>query len=68
MTYDELIQHYGSQAEAARALGLKPPSVYEWQHTTIPYDRQCQIQIATSGRLTARRKDDARLHRGRAAA
>lgn len=61
MTYDELIKHFGSQAEAARALGLKPPSVYEWQHNTIPFDRQCQIQIATGGRLIARREDDARL-------
>lgn len=60
MTYDDLIQHYGSQAEAARALGLKPPSISEWKEATIPYDRQCQIQIATGNRLTARRRDDAR--------
>ena len=60
MTYDDLIQHYGSQAEAARALGLKPPSLAEWKESTIPYDRQCQIQIATGNRLTARRRDDAR--------
>jgi DNA-binding transcriptional regulator YdaS (Cro superfamily) len=63
MTYQDLIYHFGSQAEAARALGLKPPSISEWQQTTIPYDRQCQIQVATNGRLLARRKDDARLKR-----
>lgn len=63
MTYDELIEHYGSQAEAARALGLKPPSISEWQDTTIPYPRQCEIQIATGGRLLARKTDDARLNR-----
>jgi DNA-binding transcriptional regulator YdaS (Cro superfamily) len=61
MTYQELIDFYGTQAEAARMLGLKPPSVHDWQHSTIPYERQCQIQIATGGRLTARRKDDARF-------
>lgn len=63
MTYQDLIQHYGTQAAAAKALGLAQPSVHEWQHTTIPYDRQCQIQVATGGRLLARRKDDARLKR-----
>jgi DNA-binding transcriptional regulator YdaS (Cro superfamily) len=67
MTYSELIEHYGSQAEAARALGLKQPSIHEWQATTIPYDRQCQIQIATGGRLLARKKDDARIAKKRAA-
>jgi len=61
MTYGELIKFYGSQAEAARSLGLKPPSIHEWRDNTIPYERQCQIQIATGGRLMARRKDDARL-------
>lgn len=61
MTYDQLIAHYGSQAETARALGLKQPSIAEWKQATIPYDRQCQIQINTGGRLLARRVDDARL-------
>lgn len=60
MTYEQLIEHYGSQAEAARALGLKQPSVWAWQEATIPYDRQCQIQIATDGKLVARREDDSR--------
>jgi DNA-binding transcriptional regulator YdaS (Cro superfamily) len=67
MTYSDLVQHYGSQAAAARALGLAQPSIHEWQQTTIPYDRQCQIQIATGGRLLARKKDDARLIKKRAA-
>ena len=61
MTYDDLITFYGSQAGAARRLGLKQPSVHDWQHTTIPYDRQCQAQIDSGGKLTACRKDDARL-------
>lgn len=61
MTYVELIDFFGTQAEAARVLGLKPPSISEWQETTIPYPRQCEIQIATGGKLIARKKDDARL-------
>jgi DNA-binding transcriptional regulator YdaS (Cro superfamily) len=67
MTFDQLIEHYGSQAEAARALGLKQPSIAEWKQATIPFDRQCQIQVATGGRLLARRSDDARLAKSEAA-
>lgn len=63
MTYDDLLRHFGSQAEAARALDLQPPSVSEWQATTIPYPRQCQIEVVTGGKLIARKKDDARLRR-----
>ena len=60
MTYADLIKHYGSQVEAARALKLAPPSVYAWKAETIPYERQCQIQIATNGKLKAKREHDAR--------
>jgi hypothetical protein len=67
MTYDDLIEHFGSQAEAARALRLKPPSIAEWRQATIPFERQCQIQIETGGRLLASRSDDARLAKREAA-
>lgn len=60
MTFDDLITHYGTQAEAARRLGLSQPSIHEWQHSTIPYDRQCQIQIETGGKLRASKDHDAR--------
>lgn len=55
MEYVELIEHFGSQAEAARALGLKPPSVSEWQHKGIPLPRQAQYEILTRGKLKAER-------------
>lgn len=67
MTYQELIAYYGTQAETARQLGLAQPSIHEWQHKTIPYDKQCQIQIQTGGRLIARKKDDARFAKKHAA-
>ena len=67
MTYAELIDYYGSQVEASRALRLSPPSVWAWKDSTIPYDRQCQIQVETKGALKARRKDDSRQPRVRAA-
>lgn len=63
MTYDDLIKFYGSQASASRALGLSQPAVWEWQHATIPFDRQCQIQVATGGKLKADRKHDSRSKR-----
>jgi DNA-binding transcriptional regulator YdaS (Cro superfamily) len=60
MTYDQLIKHYGTQAAAAQALGLSQPSVWAWKDRTIPYDRQCQIQVATNGKLKAKLEDDGR--------
>jgi DNA-binding transcriptional regulator YdaS (Cro superfamily) len=53
MTYDELIDHFGSQAEAARSLGLKQPSISEWKKRGIPPLRQLDIQRRTRGRLRA---------------
>ena len=53
MTYNELIRHYGSQAKAARALGLSPPSVWAWKGGEIPDLRQIEIQKRTGGKLKA---------------
>jgi DNA-binding transcriptional regulator YdaS (Cro superfamily) len=55
MTFKELIDHYGSQAAAARALGLKPPSVSEWKQEGIPLPRQAQYKLLTDGQLKAER-------------
>jgi len=55
MTYTELIQHYGSQAAAARALDIKPPSVAEWKEEGIPLPRQAQYELLTGGALKADR-------------
>ena len=53
MTYDDLIQHYGSQIEIARALGVAPPSVHGWQYTGVPPLRQLQIEGLTRKKLRA---------------
>lgn len=53
MTYQQVIKHFGSQAEAARKLGIRPPSVSDWQHGGIPLVRQYQIQVLTGGALKA---------------
>jgi len=57
MTFAQLIQHYGSQASAARALGIKPPSVAEWKEDGIPLPRQAQYEIMTKGKLRAERPE-----------
>ena len=54
MSYDEVIQHYGSQAATARALNIKQASVAEWKQG-IPLTRQFQIEVLTEGVLRADR-------------
>jgi hypothetical protein len=66
MTYADLIEYFKSQGAASAALGLSQPSVCEWQHTTIPFSRQCQIQVLTKGGLKANRIHDSRPKRGKA--
>lgn len=53
MIYAEVIKHFGSQAAAAKALGIKQPSVAYWKTNGIPYLRQLQIEKLTHGRLKA---------------
>lgn len=60
MTYDQLIEHYRSQAAAARALGIKPPSVAEWKEDGIPLPRQAQYELDTGGKLKADRPETAK--------
>jgi DNA-binding transcriptional regulator YdaS (Cro superfamily) len=55
MTFNQLVKHYGSQAAAARALGIKPPSVAEWKESGIPLPRQAQYEVLTNGVLQAER-------------
>lgn len=60
MTPDDLIQHFGGLTAAARALGVKPPSVSGWKSAgRIPSVRQYQIEVLTGGSLRAERGDDA---------
>lgn len=55
MTFDELVEYYGSQAAAARAIGIKPPSVAEWKDGGIPLPRQAQYEIDSGGKLKSDR-------------
>ena len=54
MTAKELISFFGGVAAAARALGVKDPSVSQWKATgVVPELRQYQAEIASGGRLKA---------------
>lgn len=57
MTPEDVITHYGSQAAAARALGIPNRcTVWQWvRRGQVPWLRQCEIQIKTRGRLKAER-------------
>ena len=62
MTPEDLLQHYGTQSEIARALGCSQSSVFEWfESGRIPDGRQYQIELATSGMLRASRPADRRV-------
>ena len=58
MTFEQLIKHFGTQDKAAKALGLKQPSINAWRDG-IPYPRQCQIQLVTGGILQADKQKQA---------
>lgn len=53
MTFDQLLKHYGSQAEIARTLGIEQPSVWGWQKTGVPETRQLEFHRLTNGALKA---------------
>lgn len=50
MTYDEAIQHFGTQAKLAAALGIAQPTVSCWERV-IPDSYQYQIEVITGGAL-----------------
>lgn len=53
MTFDELINFYGTQVRAGRAIGIGQSSVAEWKDKGIPAGRQAQYEILTQGALKA---------------
>ena len=53
MTYDDLVETYGSCTSAARALGLAKQTVHQWKEKGIPFEQQFRIQMKTKGRLKA---------------
>lgn len=52
MTKQDVIQHYGSVAAAAEAMGIRRQAVNAWGEEP-PHGRQCELQILTRGKLKA---------------
>jgi hypothetical protein len=53
MNFQDLINHFGSQANAAKAVGTSPQVVSMWKRNGIPPGRQFELQILTGGVLRA---------------
>ena len=54
MTYAQLIQYFGTTANAARSLGYEHRQrVNKWKDTGIPREEQALIELATGGKLRA---------------
>jgi transcriptional repressor of cell division inhibition gene dicB len=52
MTKEEVINHFGSVANLARALKISTQAIYDWG-SDVPEARQYQIQVLTNGELKA---------------
>ncbi len=55
MTMDEVLSFYRhKQSNVAAAINITRNAVSRWYiNDSIPYDRQCQLQIASKGKLKA---------------
>lgn len=54
MTPEQVLTFYETQAEIARVLGCKQPSIAEWfEKGEVPDGRQYQLEIASKGKLKA---------------
>lgn len=54
MLKQEAIEHFGSQANLARALGVSRSAISQWPDE-VPEGRDYQIEILTKGKLKANR-------------
>jgi DNA-binding transcriptional regulator YdaS (Cro superfamily) len=52
MKTEQVLKHYGTQMEVAKALGITQPTVSEWGEYP-PVLRQIQIERDTAGKLKA---------------
>jgi hypothetical protein len=53
MTYEQVKQHFGTIAEAARQLDYTHQAIYQWAQKGIPLRTQRTIQAFTGGKLKA---------------
>jgi DNA-binding transcriptional regulator YdaS (Cro superfamily) len=54
LALEALVEHFGTQAALAEALGCTDGAVRGWlSDRRVPWGRACQIEIATQGAWTA---------------
>lgn len=52
MKLSEAVAHFGTEAEVARKLNIRPQAVYQWGDE-VPMRRQYQLERMTKGKLKA---------------
>lgn len=57
MTYDQVVKHFGTEAEAARVLLIPQTTINAWSQNGIPHWRQANIEVATNGKLRATKRN-----------
>lgn len=54
MTYEDVIEFYGSAAKAARSIGVSKAAISAWKKKSgVPFLTQTYIQVLTKGKLKA---------------
>lgn len=51
--YERVIAYFGSQANAAKALGISSAAVAQWKIKAIPPQRAIQIEVLSQGKIKA---------------
>lgn len=60
MNLSDVLLHFGSIPETAKALGITDKAVYAWQYEgRVPIARQYQLQVLTGGVLQVEMPVDA---------
>jgi transcriptional repressor of cell division inhibition gene dicB len=53
MTFQELVDHFGSPRQVQEALGISKQLASYWKRAGIPIGRQYEIQVLTGGKFRA---------------
>ena len=57
MTFQEVLEHFGTKRKIATVLGITIQAVQQWADTgKVPLGRQFQIELVTEGKLQASRE------------
>ena len=56
MTIEDVVKHFGSITNTAKALKVSRPMIYRWQENGIPIQYKCYIEYKTKGALKVDRR------------